>query len=438
MSHLGRTLEERFWEKVSPEPNSGCWLWIAASTCGYGVIGVIDGYTVDYAHRVAFRLYRGPIPDELELDHLCRTRPCVNPWHLEAVTAASRELSAVSIGWAQSQESRVAFVIEWVRFTVPGLRLKAGLNSVRGTSRGAAMANAARIAKERELTRVFLLEALEPVVPKGKIRAWERAARPMVIEITRVSKETELDDDNLSGACKAVRDSIAKVICIDDGSPDLYWGYVQKRGRPLCRGLDPDPFEDRTARGVDVIRFPVIVADPPWEFTDRLSMSKVKRGSASFYPVLDVGELERLEIPIIRDQVLALWCPSALIQDGLDVMNAWGFRFKQVVTWVKTSKDGKGLAFGMGHHFRNCTEHALIGVRGKVTPRRRNVRNVIQWPALPHSSKPEILQDLLEEMYLGGEREGLELFARRVRPGWHCLGNEIDGRDIRDVLRDLE
>jgi hypothetical protein len=83
---MGRPLAERFAEKWTPEPNSGCWLWTASlTTAGYGSIGVGAGRTRN-AHIVSWNLHRGDVPDGLELDHLCRNRACVNPDHLEPVT----------------------------------------------------------------------------------------------------------------------------------------------------------------------------------------------------------------------------------------------------------------------------------------------------------------------------------------------------------------
>jgi hypothetical protein len=81
------TLLERFEAKYIPEPNSGCWLWAGAWSwqTGYGFIAD-DAGKQELAHRVAYRLFTGPIPEGLELDHLCRVRCCVNPAHLEAVT----------------------------------------------------------------------------------------------------------------------------------------------------------------------------------------------------------------------------------------------------------------------------------------------------------------------------------------------------------------
>jgi hypothetical protein len=93
-----KSLEERFNAKVNkngpvPEyrPDLGpCWLWTASCTDGYGQIGAgsrTDGsFRVLKAHRIAYELHIGPIPEGLEPDHLCRVRHCVNPWHLEPVT----------------------------------------------------------------------------------------------------------------------------------------------------------------------------------------------------------------------------------------------------------------------------------------------------------------------------------------------------------------
>lgn len=75
--------DERFWAKVSK--TDGCWEWHAAMTKGYGSFGVGGGRQM-LAHRYAYELLVGPIPEGLVLDHLCSNRRCVNPAHLEVVT----------------------------------------------------------------------------------------------------------------------------------------------------------------------------------------------------------------------------------------------------------------------------------------------------------------------------------------------------------------
>lgn len=70
---------------VSPEPMSGCWVWIGArNQGGYGQVRY-KSHT-HLAHRVIYESFNGLIPDGLQLDHLCKTPSCVNPKHLEAVT----------------------------------------------------------------------------------------------------------------------------------------------------------------------------------------------------------------------------------------------------------------------------------------------------------------------------------------------------------------
>lgn len=87
--------ETRLWQRVDKNgpvptyrPGLGpCWLWTAwLDRQGYGHIAVEDLPLSRLAHRAVYELLRGPIPNGLTLDHLCRVRRCVNPDHLEPVT----------------------------------------------------------------------------------------------------------------------------------------------------------------------------------------------------------------------------------------------------------------------------------------------------------------------------------------------------------------
>lgn len=83
-----KPIADRFWGKVVRIPESGCWVWLGGcSGDGYGVLMEGNGSEkLKYAHRVSYELHVGPVPDGLELDHLCRVRCCVNPDHLQPVT----------------------------------------------------------------------------------------------------------------------------------------------------------------------------------------------------------------------------------------------------------------------------------------------------------------------------------------------------------------
>jgi hypothetical protein len=98
------TLEERFWSKISPEPNTGCWIWCGDSNGNYGSFGVYDVKTNthrnEYAHRFSYRLHKGEIPLGFQIDHCCRMKLCVNPDHLELVTPRENTLRG---GWNKGQ-----------------------------------------------------------------------------------------------------------------------------------------------------------------------------------------------------------------------------------------------------------------------------------------------------------------------------------------------
>jgi|SRR5690606_18642277 len=100
-----KTLEQRFWPKV--DTRGICWEWTAARggfRNGYGVIGRQDGGS-RYAHRVAWELLVGPIPEELTIDHLCRNTLCVNPDHMEIVPRGVNTLRAYNFSGINSRKT---------------------------------------------------------------------------------------------------------------------------------------------------------------------------------------------------------------------------------------------------------------------------------------------------------------------------------------------
>lgn len=91
-----RSLEWRLLSRCEQVTESGCWVWTGPlSHNGYGLIGTGSGTQIRRVHRVAFELYRGKIPEGLQLDHICRVRCCANPWHCEIVTNKQNILRGV-------------------------------------------------------------------------------------------------------------------------------------------------------------------------------------------------------------------------------------------------------------------------------------------------------------------------------------------------------
>jgi hypothetical protein len=99
-------LPDRFWSKVLPV-ESGCWIWIGCvNETGYGYFGIENKRTRS-THRHAYMHLVGPIPEGLDLDHLCRVRDCCNPAHLEPVTRLENALRGLG-GWHQASKTHCA------------------------------------------------------------------------------------------------------------------------------------------------------------------------------------------------------------------------------------------------------------------------------------------------------------------------------------------
>lgn len=90
-----KPVEDRFWAKVNP--TGFCWEWTGyVHRSGYGAFTPHEGETPQQAHRFAYELLIGPIPEGLVIDHLCRNKSCVNPDHLEPVTIQENTLRGYS------------------------------------------------------------------------------------------------------------------------------------------------------------------------------------------------------------------------------------------------------------------------------------------------------------------------------------------------------
>ncbi len=137
------------------------------------------------------------------------------------------------------------------------------------------------------------------------------------------------------------------------------------------------------------MRYPVILADPPWEYRDRALAGE--RGAGCHYPTLDLADLEALPVRDVTadDAMLFLWATMPLLPEAIHLVERWGFSFKTAAfTWVKTSAGKTGFAWGMGSYTRANAELCLLGTRGKPKPCSRGVHSVILAPRTGHSAKP--------------------------------------------------
>lgn len=137
-----------------------------------------------------------------------------------------------------------------------------------------------------------------------------------------------------------------------------------------------------------------------------------------YYNTMKLADIKAMPVVNLAADasVLFLWATVPLLPDAFEVMRAWGWKYKTMLTWHKTNRDC------MGYWFRVCTEHLLVGVRGDVKAFRSMERTLIETPRGKHSQKPEAAYKIIESAISGPY---LELFARRQRMGWSTWGNEV-------------
>ncbi|WP_363102352.1 MT-A70 family methyltransferase [Parvibaculum sp.] len=197
---------------------------------------------------------------------------------------------------------------------------------------------------------------------------------------------------------------------------------VKQKGKNTC-------LEDDFRSGLSGRRFKTILADPPWQFTNRTGKVAPEHRRLNRYATMTKADICSLPVSEHATDTahLYLWVPNALLPDGLEVMKAWGFEYKSNIVWHKLRKDGGSDGRGVGFYFRNVTEILLFGIRGKnartLQPGRSQV-NYIGARKREHSRKPDEQYDLIESCSQGPY---LELFARGVREGWTSWGLQADG-----------
>jgi len=175
-------------------------------------------------------------------------------------------------------------------------------------------------------------------------------------------------------------------------------------------------------------RFGTLLVDPPWQFHNRTGKVAPEHQRLARYGTMSLAEIMSLPVgQIAADRAhLYLWCPNALLPDGLSVMKAWGFAYKSNLVWHKVRKDGGSDGRGVGFYFRNVTELMLFGVRGRNARTRDAGRRQVNYLATrkrEHSRKPDEQYSLIESC---SYPPYIELFARGTRATWRSWGNQAD------------
>ena len=156
------------------------------------------------------------------------------------------------------------------------------------------------------------------------------------------------------------------------------------------------------------------------------------QAGSEHYESLSIADLAALPVGNLCSGYLFLWSSGPWLPDGLSLIRAWGFDYITAIHWLKRNPSGK-IPYGPGYWYRAAVETILVARKPGTKAIRTHERNVFEAPRGKHSAKPEEFQDHIERHFPGPY---VELFARRDRPGWTCLGDECpsDGTDIRISL----
>jgi N6-adenosine-specific RNA methylase IME4 len=195
--------------------------------------------------------------------------------------------------------------------------------------------------------------------------------------------------------------------------------------------------DSRSSTGEKEGRYRTIVADPPWEYepfpvgAGQAKAFAERRGIAYDatlsrrmpYAMMTVEQIKALPVESLAadDAHLYLWTTNRYLRDAFDVLEAWGFRYSQMLAWCKTP-----MGLGPGATYANTIEPILVGKRGSLKPLRRWDSAWFNWKRMgrAHSRKPDAMLDVVEQVSPGPH---LELFARRARFGWDYWGDESLG-----------
>lgn len=172
-------------------------------------------------------------------------------------------------------------------------------------------------------------------------------------------------------------------------------------------------------------RYGVLYTDPPWPF-ENYSAKGESRNPNRHYETMSIEQIKALPVGHLAAETCALfmWVTDPMLVAGIETMAAWGFRYATVAfTWAKRTKLDTGWHMGTGYYTRANPEMCLLGMNGRMSPRSRDVRQLVIEPVRQHSRKPDRVRTDIMRMFPGPY---LELFARDRHAGWDAWGNDID------------
>jgi len=185
-------------------------------------------------------------------------------------------------------------------------------------------------------------------------------------------------------------------------------------------------------------KYQIIYADPPWSYNDKMSGHSFSLDHE--YETQDLGWIKNLKVSDIADKdcALFLWAVSPQLPSAIEVINAWGFKYKTVAfCWSKRTTGGR-LVSNLGRWTMGNVEICLLATKGSPKRIKKNIKQLVLSPRTKHSAKPSVVRERIVELM--GDIPRIELFARPDKQmkldgsttfdKWDVWGNEVES-DIK-------
>ncbi|WLR92925.1 MT-A70 family methyltransferase [Shinella zoogloeoides] len=302
---------------------------------------------------------------------------------------------------SESQRAMVAArIVDWER----GInQTTAGDANLHAREAGRRLSISERAVKAAKRVRDHGIEQLSDAIRDGRLSV---NAGEAISFLEREAQEEvlRLEEKQIVQRAKEIREKRAK---LRHAVRLTHMAHVVDRGQPTVGRVET--------------KYPVIYADPPWQFGVRSEVTGREKSAENHYPTMPTDDIcalfDEIGDPAKRDAVLFLWASNPMLPDAFRVMAAWGFSYVHHWIWDKEIA-------GTGYWGRDRHELLLIGKRGQpVAPLPGTQPETIHRERKGrHSAKPDWFAEQIERLYPDMPR--LELFCRAPRPGWHAWGYE--------------
>jgi N6-adenosine-specific RNA methylase IME4 len=246
---------------------------------------------------------------------------------------------------------------------------------------------------------------------------------------TRKPKHTQAEA--MAVASHTNRGTVERMNQLETARPDLFEKVQQGEltGTAAMRQMKKSQVAQKVKELPDG-KFRVIYADPPWKYNDEreglgtgdgATVDRASTAASDHYPTMSFDELKALDVAKLAapDCVLFCWATLPLLPEQLEVIKAWGFKYKTAFVWHKPQGS-------FGHYHKADAELLFVATKGSCTPDSDTRESQVQtWARGRHSAKPEDCRAMIDRMYLHGPR--IELFRRGDVPaGWVAWGAETE------------